>query len=164
MGNIRKNSAFVKGKLEQLRESQRNALENEFKKLNLVRYKAEAISTLTTTKYKAIDLPLACFICELFHHRFQDFQDLLKDAWKSIFNKYKTVFSDHKKQERKKNMGHLVNKIPEGLDIPKLKLDIKFVAELTCLGILPEKNGLGMLMYILSQFTVENMIEGKQKD
>ena len=50
--NIRKNSAFVKAKLETLRENQRQALTNEFYKLNLVRYKAEAVTTLTTTKYR----------------------------------------------------------------------------------------------------------------
>ena len=75
--NIRKNSAFVKAKLETLRENQRKALETEFNKLNLVRYKQEAITTLTTTKYKQVDIELAVFICELFHHRFTDFQDMV---------------------------------------------------------------------------------------
>merc|ERR1711976_216520 len=158
--NIRKNSAFVKAKLETLRENQRKALEAEFKKLNLVRYKQEAITTLTITKYKQVDIDLAVYICELFHHRFSDFQDLLCDAWKGIFGKYREIFTLHKKAEKKKPDNK--DNIPAELDLAKIRLDIKFISELTCLSILPGKSGLGLLHYILTQFMVEN--EGKQKE
>ena len=158
--NIRKNSAFVKAKLETLRENQRKALETEFNKLNLVRYKQEAITTLTTTKYKQVDIELAVFICELFHHRFTDFQDMVCEAWKGIFGKYRELFNNHKRSEKKKPDNK--DTIPPDLDLSKIRLDIKFISELTCLSILPGKSGLGLLHYILGQFMVEN--EGKQKE
>ena len=48
------------------------------------------------------------------------------------------------------------------MDLAKIRLDIKFIAELTCLSILPGKTGLGLLHYILKEFMIEN--EGKQKE
>jgi len=80
-----------------------------------------------------------------------------------LFSKYRLVFQDHKKLEKKKTTNpEIVNKIPEGLEIPKLKQDLKFVSELTCLGLLPVKSGLGIINFIMKEITVEN--EGKQKE
>lgn len=160
--NIKKNSTFVKGKLAALKANQKSSLEAEFAKLNLMRYKAEAITTLTTSKYKDVDLDVAVFICELFFRRFEDFQDLLVDAWKGLFTKYKQVFVEHKKLEKKKGNEEYKNKIPENLDVTKLKQDLKFLSELTALGIIPDKSGLGMLNFMMKELTVEN--EGKQTE
>lgn len=103
---------------------------------------------------------MAVFICELFHHRFTDFQDLLCDAWKGIFGKYREVLTLHKKLEKKRPENK--DTIPADLDLAKIRLDIKFIAELTALSIIPGKSGLGLLHFILNQFMVEN--EGKQRE
>ncbi|XP_048886602.1 regulator of nonsense transcripts 2 [Brienomyrus brachyistius] len=121
--SLKKNTAFVK-KLRTLTEQQRDSLSNDFASLNLSKYIAEAVASVVEAKLKISDVGCAVHLCSLFHQRYADFAPLLLQAWKKHF--------EARKEEKTPN-------------VSKLRTDLRFIAELTIVGIFTDKEGLSLI-------------------
>ncbi|KAL4658453.1 regulator of nonsense transcripts 2 isoform X1 [Arapaima gigas] len=121
--SLKKNTAFVK-KLRTLTEQQRDSLSHDFASLNLSKYIAEAVSSVVEAKLKISDVGCAVHMCSLFHQRYSDFAPLLLQAWKKHF--------EARKEEKTPN-------------VSKLRTDLRFIAELTIVGIFTDKEGLSLI-------------------
>ncbi|KAL0962718.1 hypothetical protein UPYG_G00344410 [Umbra pygmaea] len=121
--SLKKNTAFVK-KLRTLTEQQRDALSNDFNSLNLSKYIGEAVGSVVEAKLKISDVGCAVHLCSLFHQRYTEFAPLLLQAWKKHF--------EARKEE----------KVP---NVSKLRTDLRFIAELTIVGLFTDKEGLSLI-------------------
>ncbi|XP_015207794.1 regulator of nonsense transcripts 2 isoform X1 [Lepisosteus oculatus] len=121
--SLKKNTAFVK-KLKTITEQQRDSLSNDFNSLNLSKYIAEAVGSIVEAKLKISDVNCAVHLCSLFHQRYADFAPLLLQAWKKHF--------EARKEEKTPN-------------VSKLRTDLRFIAELTIVGIFTDKEGLSLI-------------------
>ncbi|KAI1888054.1 hypothetical protein AGOR_G00181100 [Albula goreensis] len=121
--SLKKNTAFVK-KLRTLTEQQRDALSNDFASLNLSKYIAEAVGSVVEAKLKISDVGCAVHLCSLFHQRYADFAPLLLQAWRKHF--------EARKEEKTPN-------------VSKLRTDLRFIAELTVVGLFTDKEGLSLI-------------------
>ncbi|XP_062850136.1 regulator of nonsense transcripts 2 isoform X2 [Trichomycterus rosablanca] len=121
--SLKKNTAFVK-KLRTLTEQQRSSLTHDFDTLNLSKYIGEAVSSLVEAKLKISDVGCAVHLCSLFHQRYADFAPLLLAAWKRHF--------EARKEEKAPN-------------VSKLRTDLRFIAELTIVGLFTDKEGLSLI-------------------
>ncbi|XP_072528537.1 regulator of nonsense transcripts 2 isoform X1 [Salminus brasiliensis] len=121
--SLKKNTAFVK-KLRTLTEQQRDSLSHDFASLNLSKYIGEAVSSLVEAKLKISDVGCAVHLCSLFHQRYADFAPLLLAAWKRHF--------EARKEEKAPN-------------VSKLRTDLRFIAELTIVGLFTDKEGLSLI-------------------
>lgn len=122
--SLKKNTAFVK-KLRTLTEQQRDSLSNDFASLNLSKYIGEAVSSVVEAKLKISDVCCAVHLCSLFHQRYAEFAPLLLQAWKKHF--------EARKEDKTPN-------------VSKLRTDLRFIAELTIVGLFTDKEGL-LLIY-----------------
>uniref|UniRef100_A0A8C1P4N6 UPF2 regulator of nonsense mediated mRNA decay n=1 Tax=Cyprinus carpio TaxID=7962 RepID=A0A8C1P4N6_CYPCA len=121
--SLKKNTAFVK-KLRTLTEQQRGSLSQDFDSLNLSKYIGEAVSSMVEAKLKISDVGCAVHLCSLFHQRYADFAPLLLAAWKRHF--------EARKEEKSPN-------------VSKLRTDLRFIAELTIVGLFTDKEGLSLI-------------------
>ncbi|KAF4114958.1 regulator of nonsense transcripts 2 [Onychostoma macrolepis] len=121
--SLKKNTAFVK-KLRTLTEQQRGSLSQDFDSLNLSKYIGEAVSSMVEAKLKISDVGCAVHLCSLFHQRYVDFAPLLLAAWKRHF--------EARKEEKSPN-------------VSKLRTDLRFIAELTIVGLFTDKEGLSLI-------------------
>ncbi|XP_026066042.1 regulator of nonsense transcripts 2-like isoform X2 [Carassius auratus] len=121
--SLKKNTAFVK-KLRTLTEQQRGSLSQDFNSLNLSKYIGEAVSSMVEAKLKISDVGCAVHLCSLFHQRYADFAPLLLAAWKRHF--------EARKEEKAPN-------------VSKLRTDLRFIAELTIVGLFTDKEGLSLI-------------------
>uniref|UniRef100_A0A667YRS6 Regulator of nonsense transcripts 2 n=1 Tax=Myripristis murdjan TaxID=586833 RepID=A0A667YRS6_9TELE len=121
--SLKKNTAFVK-KLRTLTEQQRESLSNDFASLNLSKYIGEAVSSVVEAKLKISDVGCAVHLCSLFHQRYAEFAPLLLQAWKKHF--------EARKEEKAPN-------------VSKLRTDLRFIAELTIVGLFTDKEGLSLI-------------------
>ncbi|XP_043944246.1 regulator of nonsense transcripts 2 isoform X2 [Protopterus annectens] len=121
--SLKKNTAFVK-KLKTITEQQRDVLSSDFNSLNLSKYIAEAVTSIVEAKLKLSDVNCAVHLCSLFYQRYADFAPLFLQAWKKNF--------EARKEEKNPN-------------ISKLRTDLRFIAELTVVGIFTDKEGLSLL-------------------
>ncbi|XP_062339039.1 regulator of nonsense transcripts 2 isoform X2 [Osmerus eperlanus] len=121
--SLKKNTAFVK-KLRTLTEQQRDSLSNDFGSLNLSKYIGEAVSSVVEAKLKISDVGCAVHLCSLFHQRYAEFAPLLLQAWKKHF--------EARKEEKAPN-------------VSKLRTDLRFIAELTIVGLFTDKEGLSLI-------------------
>uniref|UniRef100_A0A9J8CX38 Regulator of nonsense transcripts 2 n=1 Tax=Cyprinus carpio carpio TaxID=630221 RepID=A0A9J8CX38_CYPCA len=121
--SLKKNTAFVK-KLRTLTEQQRGLLSQDFDSLNLSKYIGEAVSSMVEAKLKISDVGCAVHLCSLFHQRYADFAPLLLAAWKRHF--------EARKEEKSPN-------------VSKLRTDLRFIAELTIVGLFTDKEGLSLI-------------------
>ncbi|OCT89218.1 regulator of nonsense transcripts 2 isoform X1 [Xenopus laevis] len=121
--SLKKNTAFVK-KLKTITEQQRDSLSHDFNSLNLSKYIAEAAASIVEAKLKISDVNCAVHLCSLFHQRYADFAQSLLQVWKKHF--------EARKEEKTPN-------------ITKLRTDLRFVAELTIIGIFTDKEGLSLI-------------------
>uniref|UniRef100_A0A673N298 Regulator of nonsense transcripts 2 n=1 Tax=Sinocyclocheilus rhinocerous TaxID=307959 RepID=A0A673N298_9TELE len=121
--SLKKNTAFVK-KLRTLTEQQRGSLSQDFDSLNLSKYIGEAVSSMVEAKLKISDVGCAVHLCSLFHQRYTDFAPLLLAAWKRHF--------EARKEEKTPN-------------VSKLRTDLRFIAELTIVGLFTDKEGLSLI-------------------
>ncbi|XP_043086697.1 regulator of nonsense transcripts 2 isoform X2 [Puntigrus tetrazona] len=121
--SLKKNTAFVK-KLRTLTEQQRASLSQDFDSLNLSKYIGEAVSSMVEAKLKISDVGCAVHLCSLFHQRYADFAPLLLAAWKRHF--------EARKEEKAPN-------------VSKLRTDLRFIAELTIVGLFTDKEGLSLI-------------------
>ncbi|KAJ8381550.1 hypothetical protein SKAU_G00023280 [Synaphobranchus kaupii] len=121
--SLKKNTAFVK-KMRTLTEQQRDALSNDFASLNLSKYIAEAVGSVVEAKLKISDVGCAVHLCSLFHQRYVEFAPLLLQAWRKHF--------EARKEERTPN-------------VSKLRTDLRFIAELTVVGLFTDREGLSLI-------------------
>ncbi|XP_063782946.1 regulator of nonsense transcripts 2 isoform X2 [Pseudophryne corroboree] len=121
--SLKKNTAFVK-KLKTITEQQRDSLSHDFNGLNLSKYIAEAAASIVEAKLKISDVNCAVHLCSLFHQRYVDFAQSLLQVWKKHF--------EARKEEKTPN-------------ITKLRTDLRFIAELTIIGIFTDKEGLSLI-------------------
>ncbi|KAG1932589.1 regulator of nonsense transcripts 2 isoform X2 [Pimephales promelas] len=121
--SLKKNTAFVK-KLRTLTEQQRASLSQDFDSLNLSKYIGEAVSSMVEAKLKISDVGCAVHLCSLFHQRYAEFAPLLLGAWKRHF--------EARKEEKAPN-------------VSKLRTDLRFIAELTIVGLFTDKEGLSLI-------------------
>uniref|UniRef100_A0A671Y7R6 Regulator of nonsense transcripts 2 n=1 Tax=Sparus aurata TaxID=8175 RepID=A0A671Y7R6_SPAAU len=121
--SLKKNTAFVK-KLRTLTEQQRDSLSNDFSSLNLSKYIGEAVSSVVEAKLKISDVGCAVHLCSLFHQRYTEFAPLLLQAWKKHF--------EARKEDKAPN-------------VSKLRTDLRFIAELTIVGLFTDKEGLSLI-------------------
>ncbi|KAG8142577.1 hypothetical protein E2320_005797, partial [Naja naja] len=121
--SLKKNTAFVK-KLKTITEQQRDSLSHDFHGLNLSKYIAEAVASIVEAKLKISDVNCAVHLCSLFHQRYADFAPSLLQVWKKHF--------EARKEEKTPN-------------ITKLRTDLRFIAELTIVGIFTDKEGLSLI-------------------
>ncbi|CAI5785059.1 regulator of nonsense transcripts 2 isoform X4 [Podarcis lilfordi] len=121
--SLKKNTAFVK-KLKTITEQQRDSLSHDFNGLNLSKYIAEAVASIVEAKLKISDVNCAVHLCSLFHQRYADFAPSLLQVWKKHF--------EARKEEKTSN-------------ITKLRTDLRFIAELTIVGIFTDKEGLSLI-------------------
>ncbi|XP_029472669.1 regulator of nonsense transcripts 2 [Rhinatrema bivittatum] len=121
--SLKKNTAFVK-KLKTITEQQRDCLSHDFHGLNLSKYIAEAVASIVEAKLKISDVNCAVHLCSLFHQRYTDFAPSLLQVWKKHF--------EARKEEKTPN-------------ITKLRTDLRFIAELTIVGIFTDKEGLSLI-------------------
>ncbi|XP_033470781.2 regulator of nonsense transcripts 2 isoform X2 [Epinephelus lanceolatus] len=121
--SLKKNTAFVK-KLRTLTEQQRDSLSNDFASLNLSKYIGEAVSSVVEAKLKISDVGGAVHLCSLFHQRYAEFAPLLLQAWKKHF--------EARKEDKAPN-------------VSKLRTDLRFIAELTIVGLFTDKEGLSLI-------------------
>ncbi|MGH0165810.1 UNVERIFIED_CONTAM: hypothetical protein FKN15_051066 [Acipenser sinensis] len=121
--SLKKNTAFVK-KLKTITEQQRDSLSSDFSSLNLSKYIAEAVGSVVEAKLKISDVNCAVHLCSLFHQRYAEFAPLLLQSWKKHF--------EARKEEKTPN-------------VSKLRTDLRFIAELTIVGIFTDKEGLSLI-------------------
>ncbi|KAG9489908.1 hypothetical protein GDO78_005690 [Eleutherodactylus coqui] len=121
--SLKKNTAFVK-KLKTITEQQRDSLSHDFNGLNLSKYIAEAAASIVEAKLKISDVNCAVHLCSLFHQRYADFAQSLLQVWKKHF--------EARKEDKTPN-------------ITKLRTDLRFIAELTIIGIFTDKEGLSLI-------------------
>lgn len=121
--SLKKNTAFVK-KLKTITEQQRDSLSHDFNGLNLSKYIAEAAASIVEAKLKISDVNCAVHLCSLFHQRYADFAQSLLQVWKKHF--------EARKEDKTPN-------------ITKLRTDLRFIAELTIIGIFTDNEGLSLI-------------------
>ncbi|KAG7276632.1 hypothetical protein CRUP_025856 [Coryphaenoides rupestris] len=121
--SLKKNTAFVK-KLRTLTEQQRDSLSTDFAALNLSKYIGEAVASVVEAKLKISDVGCAVHLCSLFHQRYAEFAPLLLQAWRRHF--------EARREEKAPN-------------VSKLRTDLRFVAELTLVGLFTDREGLSLI-------------------
>ncbi|KAK3865393.1 hypothetical protein Pcinc_028997 [Petrolisthes cinctipes] len=125
--SLKKNTAFIK-RLRNLTESQHDSLSRDLTSLNLSRYMSEVAGALTEARLKMSDLSTALHLCSLLHARYHDFAPTLFLNWQKVLA--------FKRDEKTSNMS-------------KLRVDLRFYAELVTAGIFTPKEGLPLLGNVL---------------
>lgn len=121
--SIKKITSFIK-RLKNLTESQKDSLAKEMITLNLTKYISEVAAAFTEAKMKMNDISCAIHLCSLMHQYYADFSSTLFELWQKSLNL--------KRDEKVGNPS-------------KLRVDLRFFAELIIVGILPQKESLSLL-------------------
>ena len=130
--SIKKITSFIK-RLKNLTESQKDSLSKELVQLNLSRYVSEVAAAFTEVKLKMNDINCALHLCSLMHQYYQEFSGVLFECWQKALNL--------KKDDKVQNPS-------------KLRVDLRFFAELITVGVLPEKESLSLLGNQLTVLTI----------
>jgi regulator of nonsense transcripts 2 len=121
--SIKRVTSFIK-RLKTLTESQKDSLSKDLKQLNLSKYLSEVVAAFLEAKLKMNDLPCALHLCSLMHQSYAEFSGILFDQWQKVLN--------IKKDEKLANPS-------------KLRVELRFFAELITISVLPEKEALSLL-------------------
>lgn len=121
--SLKKNTAFVK-KLKQFTANQLDVLLKDMSSLNLTKYISEISSALSEAKIKLTDVNAAVILCSRLHQVYGDFAGTFFENWQKILTMKPT--------EKIQNAS-------------KLRVDLKFFAELISVGIFSNKLGLPLL-------------------
>lgn len=125
---LKKNTTFVK-KLKTFSASQIDTLIKDFSVLNLTKYISEVASAIADAKLKMSDIPAAINLCSALHRTYAEFSSNLFENWQKILT-FKST-----------------DKITNS---SKLRVDIRFYAELVTVGIFANKTGLPLLGNVLT--------------
>ncbi|GIY54489.1 regulator of nonsense transcripts 2 [Caerostris extrusa] len=129
--NLKKNTNFIK-RLRNMTELQRESLIKDMDGLNLTKYISEAASAIVDAKLKMSDVSTAVQICSLLHRRYAEFSGQLLEHWQKVL--------PLKKDEKITNPS-------------KIRVDLRFYAELVSCGLFQLKEGLPMLGNLLTVLT-----------
>ncbi|GFQ70834.1 regulator of nonsense transcripts 2 [Trichonephila clavata] len=135
--SLKKNTAFIK-RLRNMTELQRDSLIKDMEGLNLTKYISEAAAAIVDAKLKMSDVSTAVQICSLLHRRYADFSGQLLEHWQKVL--------PMKKDEKISNPS-------------KIRVDLRFYAELVSSGIFVLKEGLPLLGNLLTILTVSDREE-----
>ncbi|XP_055944763.1 regulator of nonsense transcripts 2-like isoform X1 [Argiope bruennichi] len=135
--SLKKNTAFIK-RLRNMTEMQRDSLIKDMEGLNLTKYISEAAAAIVDAKLKMSDVSTAVQVCSLLHRRYADFSAQLLEHWQKVL--------PMKKDEKISNPS-------------KIRVDLRFYAELVSSGIFPLKEGLPLLGNLLTVLTVSDREE-----
>lgn len=125
---LKKNTTFVK-KLKSFSASQIDVLLKDFGVLNLTKYISEVAAAITEAKLKMSDISAAISLCAALHRTYADFSSNLFENWQKI----------------------LTFKITDKIaNSSKLRVDLRFYAELVSVGIFTNKTGLPLLGNVLT--------------
>ncbi|XP_055529686.1 regulator of nonsense transcripts 2 [Wyeomyia smithii] len=121
--SLKKNTAFVK-KLKQFTASQLDGLLKDMAGLNLTKYISEVSAAIVEAKLKMSDVSPALLLCSKLHQTYADFSTSFHESWQKIL--------------------HV--KAGEKIGNPsKMRVDLRFYAELISVGIFANKVGLPLL-------------------
>lgn len=132
--SLKKNTAFVK-KLKQFTASQLDSLLKDMSTLNLTKYVSEISSALSETKIKLTDVGAAVTFCCHLHKIYSEFASTFFENWQKILSM--------KPNEKFTNAS-------------KLRVDLKFFAELVSVGIFSNKIGLPLLGSALTNLIAQD--------
>lgn len=121
--NLKKNTAFVK-KLKLFTANQLDGLLKDMSSLNLTKYISEISLALSEAKIKLTDVNAAVSLCGHLHQIYGDFSGTFYENWQKIL-----IIKPNEKIQ----------------NASKLRVDLKFFAELVSAGIFSNKMGLPML-------------------
>lgn len=125
---LKKNTTFVK-KLKTFSASQIDTLLKDFSTLNLTKYISEVASAIAEAKLKMSDIAAAIKLCSALHGTYSEFAPNFFENWQKILT-FKAT-----------------DKITNS---SKLRVDIRFYAELVAVGIFANKTGLPLLGNVLT--------------
>lgn len=125
---LKKNTTFVK-KLKSFSASQIDTLLKDFSALNLTKYVSEVAAAIAEAKLKMSDIPAALNLCSALHRTYSEFSSNFFENWQKILT-FKAT-----------------DKITNS---SKLRVDIRFYAELVTIGIFANKTGLPLLGNVLT--------------
>lgn len=125
---LKKNTTFVK-KLKSFSATQIDVLLKDFSSLNLTKYISEVAAAITEAKLKMSDIAAAINFCSVIHRTYADFSPNFFENWQKILT-FKTT-----------------DKITNS---SKLRVDLRFYAELVAVGIFTNKMGLPLLGNVLT--------------
>lgn len=125
---LKKNTTFVK-KLKAFSAGQLDTLLKDFSTLNLTKYISEVAAAIAEAKLKMSDIPAAITLCSALHRLYAEFASTFFENWQKIL-----AFKAGDKI----------------LNSSKLRVDIRFYAELIAVGIFANKTGLPLLGNVLT--------------
>lgn len=121
--NLKKNTAFVK-KVKQFTATQLDSFLKDLDGLNLTKYISEVGQGLVEAKLKMTDVMPAIQLCNKFHEIYSDFSSTFFESWQKV----------------------LTLKPTDVVANPsKMRVDLRFFAELILVGIFQNRAGLGLL-------------------
>lgn len=121
--SLKKNTTFVK-KIKTFSGTQIDTVLKDMSNLNLTKYVSEVASALVDAKLKMTDIAPAIRTCSVLHQTYSEFSSQFFEQWQKI----------------------LSLKVNEKIANPsKLRVDLRFYAELVTAGIFNHKQGLGLL-------------------
>ncbi|XP_045511318.1 regulator of nonsense transcripts 2 [Colias croceus] len=125
---LKKNTTFVK-KLKSFSATQLDALMKDLNALNLTKYISEVAAALAEAKLKMSDIAAAINLCSALHRTYAEFSTFFFENWQRILT-FKAT-----------------DKIANS---SKLRVDLRFYAELVAVGIFTNKMGLPLLGNVLT--------------
>lgn len=125
---LKKNTTFVK-KLKSFSAPQVDVLLKDLGALNLTKYISEVAAAIAEAKLKMSDIPAAINLCSVLHQTYSEFSTFFFENWQKILT-FKAT-----------------DKITNS---SKLRVDLRFYAELIAVGIFTNKMGLPLLGSVLT--------------
>lgn len=126
--NFKKNTAFVK-KIKSFTSSQLESYLKDMSTLNLTKYISEIAAAIVDAKLKMTDIPAALKLCSILHQQYSEFSQHLFENWQKA----------------------LSLKVGDKIANPsKLRVDLRFYAELVSVALFINKNAFTLLGNILT--------------
>nr|SVE85329.1 EOG090X0143 [Daphnia pulicaria] len=135
--SIKKNTAFVR-KLKNFTEAQKESILKDINTLNLTKYISEVANAIVEAKLKMTDIASILQVCVVLHEKYVDFAPQILEAWQKVLSL--------KKDEKISNPS-------------KMRVDVRFYADLISCGVLTPKEGLPLLGSFLT-----NLIHGDKEE
>ncbi|XP_063230825.1 regulator of nonsense transcripts 2-like [Bacillus rossius redtenbacheri] len=126
--SLKKNTSFVR-KLKMFAASQLEPLLRDMATLNLTKYVSEVAAALVEAKLKMSDVPHVVKLCGALHRDYADFAAHLLENWQKVM---------------------AIRKDDKSFNQSKLRVDLRFYAELINAGIFTHKEGLPLLGNVLT--------------
>ncbi|KFM57642.1 Regulator of nonsense transcripts 2, partial [Stegodyphus mimosarum] len=135
--SLKKNTAFIK-RLRNMTDAQKDSLIKDMNMLNLTKYISEAAAAIVDAKLKMSDVNTAVQICSILHQRYSEFSAQLLEHWQKVL--------PMKKDEKISNPS-------------KIRVDLRFYAELVSSGVFSLREGLPLLGNLLTVLTASDKEE-----